>query len=301
MSDFYRFGKELRELLNGLLAIPTEEQAERELRVSEKEAVRTFEDNLFYGEVNRFVGSGGEILVKGEQNKDAPPTRIDVGDRLIGIGVTHLVESLSRTPGPDAFRAMSIESSSDRKMALRAFEVATKEQVQDGFNLTLAPLSPRDYSELVERVSGGLVKIPVESIPEGTMVLSFLGAFPNYTLRTVPGSPDTNWAEITKGTRHWNVGIGSTTDFWTASFPSDDLSMLSLIPSSTKVGTISFGLSLLPGSKGITNLKRVPCVGRSGTTTTHHFYLSGTAVGTQGLDTPFPIGLRTEIVFHPEK
>lgn len=303
MSDFYRFGQELRELLSGLLAVSTDAEEAAKVRAFAKKAIEVtpFEENFFYGEVNKFVGSGGEVLIKGEKNADTPPTRIDVGDRLIGIGVTHTVESLSRPPGPDTFRAFNIESGNELKAALRAFEVAKKDRAQDGFDFTLAPLSPTDYSDLIERVSGGSVKIPPESIPVGTMVLSFLDPNPTYTLGTVAGSPGANWAEATKGARHWNVGIGSPTDFWVATFPSDDVGMLSLVPSSTKIGSIRFGLSLLPGSRGVTRLKPVPCVGPSGAMTTHHFCLSGVAVGTQGLDTPFPIGLRTEIIFHPEK
>lgn len=74
---------------------------------------KPFEDNFFFNELNRIVGSGGEILLKGSQNASAPRTRMDVGDRLIGIGVTHMVESLSRPPGPDSFRAVNASSGSE--------------------------------------------------------------------------------------------------------------------------------------------------------------------------------------------
>jgi hypothetical protein len=304
MSDFEQFGQNLRELLRGLLALGKEAEKETKLSTLEENAdkVRAFEENFFYGEVNRFVGSGGEALIKGERNRDAPSTRIDVGDRFIGVGVSHLVESLSRPPGPDTFRALNLgPGSGGSKIAARAFEVARKDQTQDGFDLTLSPLSPTDYSELLERVSGGLVKVPAESIPDGTMILSFIDPNPTYTLRTMAGSPGMNWAEATKGERHWNVGISNPTDFWIASLPSDDVGMLSEIPSFAKVGSMRFGLSLLPGSRTNAGLNTVPCIGPSGETTLHHFCLSGTVVGTQGFSTPFPIGLRTEIIFHPEK
>ena len=40
---------------------------------------KAFQDKFFIGELNRFSGSGGEILVKGSKNLAAPATRIDVG------------------------------------------------------------------------------------------------------------------------------------------------------------------------------------------------------------------------------
>ncbi|MCC6522373.1 MAG: hypothetical protein IT373_06915 [Polyangiaceae bacterium] len=303
MTDLYRLGQELRELLGGLLGLgkPTEEAPAAKAAAAEARGLRPFEDNLFYGELNRFSGSGGEVLVKGPNNAGAPATRIDVGDRLIGIGVTHIVETLSRPPGPESFRAMHKESGSVTKFALRAFQVAQKVPGANGFDFGLAPLTPDEFSDLTERVSGGAVRIAPNTIPAGTMILSFLDAAPTYTLKSVAGSPGVNWSAATKGERHWNVGIESPSDFWAASLPSDDIGALALMPSWMTIGTITFGLSLLPQSKGMTNFRPVPCVGPTGTTTTHHFCLSGAATGTQGFDTPFPIGLRTQIIFQPER
>lgn len=281
---------------------------------------KSVDELFFFNELNRFLGSGGEILVNEMLSEDDPTTpgvdrdgtvadpdldgpipphliqRLDVGDRLIGIGIAHAVESLSRPPGRETFHALV---SSGPKAALRAFVVVKKEVIESGFKFTFGPLSPQEFSDLVAEVSDGLVKIPVESIPEGTMVLSFDHDDSEYTLESIPGSPGRNWELATAGARHWNIGVAQGTDFWVANFDSDDLGLLSLLPSSAKVGSIRFGLSLLPGSKGYSKLEKVSCVGPDGNTTMHHFCLSGTAAGTNGFDTPFPIGLRTEIIFRP--
>ncbi|HVZ38106.1 MAG TPA: hypothetical protein VHI13_02435 [Candidatus Kapabacteria bacterium] len=129
--------------------------------------------------------------------------------------------------------------------------------------------------------------------------MSFVDSDPAYTLQTVEGSPGENWMRATKGLRHWNAGIANDSDFWAASFPSDDMSLLPGIPNSMKVGSIRFGLSLLSGGGAGIDFRLVPCINPSGSTTYQQFCLSGYATGTGGLDTPFPIGLRTEILFHP--
>lgn len=303
MRDSYRLGQDLGDFLRGLLssgderhgtnAAGSEERPGRHVPVLDN--VSAFEKRFFHGEVNRFVGSGGEQLIKGPENCDAPPTRIDVGDRLIGIGIAHYVESLSRPPGPGTFRSFS----DNMKMAARAFMVKDKRQVLEGFHFDLAPLSPDEYSALITRVSNGAVRIAPATIPEGTMVISFLDAAPTYSLQTFSNSPAANWERATKGERHWNVGVAGPDDFWEAQFPSDDIAALTQMPSSMKVGTIRFGLSLLSGSHTGSRFQPVPCMRQSGKTSMHQFCLSGHVVGTQGLNTPFPIGLRTEIVFHP--
>jgi len=56
------------------------------------------EDNFFYNETNRFVGSGGEILHKKDQSRGPQLTKMEVGDILIGISITHLIETLGRPP-----------------------------------------------------------------------------------------------------------------------------------------------------------------------------------------------------------
>lgn len=262
----------------------------------ERDIYLAFEEKFFSNEINRFVGSGGEMLIKGVRNREAPQTRIDVGDRLIGIGMTHIVESLSRVPGPESFRVTTEDAA---KAAMRAFVVTGKNEDPEGFVFALSPLSPQDYSALVDHVAGSSVKISHETIPVGTMIISFLNMKTTYSLKTMDGSPAKNFAEACRGVRHWNVGIGGTDDFWVAHFPSDDIGMLANLSSGVRVGSIRFGLSILAGSKGVPNLKPVEFVGPSGKTTRHHFSLSGTGAGTQGLDTPFPIGLRTEIMFHP--
>ena len=262
------------------------------------ELSESFEKTFFLNEVNKFTGSGGEILVKGEENAKAPATRIDIGDRLIGIGITHAIESMSRTPGPDSFRPL-LTPSVPAKVAARVFAVTTKREVGDRFEFSFEPLPPKEYSALVEKVSEGAVRIDPESIPEGTMIVSFLDMNPAYSLNSIAGSPGANWVAATKGERQWNVGIGSDQDYWAASFPSDDIESLTRIPPWVKIGAINFGLSLLPGSQADVKFQPVPHVGPSREPTKHQFFLAGSVVGTEGLDTPFRIGLRTEIMFKP--
>lgn len=257
-----------------------------------------FHNLFFYNEINKFSGSGGELLVKGAGNASAPSSRIDVGDRLVGIGVAHTVESLSRTPGPDSYRATNSPAPMP-KIAARAFQVSNKTRDPSGFSFDFEPLPANDFSTLVEQVSHGAVKLAPETIPPKTMVLSFLDLNPTYTLESISGSPGENWLRSTRGERHWCVGIGKDTDFWAAKFPVDDISLLPQIPTWTKIGSINFGLSLLPGSPSPVALEPVPGAHPSGVATTHDFSLFGTVVGTQGLNTAFPIGLRTEIIFKP--
>jgi hypothetical protein len=113
-----------------------------------------FEEKFFLGEVNQFLGSGGEILVKGSANRKSAVSVVEVGDRFVGIGITHTVETLSRPPGPETFRAFNLGPGNDMKGAMRAFQVAAKNRVGDGFEFELAPLSPADYSELISSVTG---------------------------------------------------------------------------------------------------------------------------------------------------
>jgi hypothetical protein len=261
--------------------------------------MKAFEEALFLGELNRFVGSGGELLIKGSKGANSSSTQMDVGDRLIGIGVTHIVESLSRPPGLDSFHALGIDANVVPKIALRGFEVIAKQETPSGFDFRFAPLPPEEYSSLVEQVSEGAVRIPAQTIPKGTIILSFLDSNAAYTLRNLANSPSENWIRATTGERHWNVGIGQDMDFWVASFPSDQVGLLNQFPSYMKVGTINFGLSLLSGSNGAVNLEPIECPNPGGGTSKHDFCLNGYAMGTQHVDTPFPIGLRTEIMFHP--
>lgn len=256
----------------------------------------TFAETFFFNEVNNLVGSGGEHLIKAKNSK-SPTSRIEVGDYFIGIGITHLVESLSRNPGPTAFHV----ASQPAKSACRAFEIKSKVQNERGFDFEVGALSPQDYTELLERASGGAVRIAADTIPRGTMILSFLDEHSTYTLDTIRGSPGANWLAATKGERHWNVGIGKPDDFWVASLPSDDFSQLTQIAPWTKVGSIQFGLSLLPGSAGALRLDPSPSERPGRGTTMHDFCFSGAVIGKQGLDTPFPILMRTEITFRPRR
>jgi hypothetical protein len=221
-----------------------------------------------------------------------------VGDCLIGIGVTHIVESLSRPPGPESFRALN--EGIEKKMALRAFRVASKNVGGAGVDLTLSPLPPAEYSALVSKVSGGEVAIDPATIPDGTMVLSFLTQGDEYSLESVASSPGSNWRGVMSGARHWNVGVGDAADFWRASLPADDIGILSQVPPSMRLGRIHFGLSLLSGSVNAPKLRKLQYPDPTVAVSSHHFCLSGAAVGTQGINTPFPIGLRTEILFAPE-
>jgi hypothetical protein len=262
-----------------------------------EDVIRVFEEGFFSGDMNRFVGSGGEVLLKADP--DAPPTRMDVEDRLIGIGATHLVENLSVPPGPDAFHAMDAKSGLSAKFAERAFTVTAKEPSEQGFEFSFAPLSPDDYSRTLFQVSHGRVEIPAASIPPGTIILSHIDPAPTYTLKTLANSPGENWYAASKGVRHWNVGIGKPDDFWSASFPSDEVGALAVLLRGNTIGSIRFGLSLLDGSTTVTDLQPVTCVGPSGVETEHQFCLDGMATGTSGVDTPFPIGVLTQIRFRP--
>lgn len=254
-----------------------------------------FAQNFFFNEVNNMVGSGGEHLVKG--TKRGAASRIEVGDYFIGVGATHLIETLSRNPGPNAFRVADVPA----KTAARAFEIKRKVKTKTGFDFEVGALSSEAYSELLQRASNGAVRIAASSIPPGTMILSFLDEHPTYTLDTIDGSPGANWLATTKGERHWNVGIGKPDDFWVASLPSDDFSVLRRIPPWMKIGSIQFGLSLLPGSAGTLKLEKSQCVRPGGKTTRHDFCFSGAVIGKQRLKTPFPILMRTEITFRPKR
>lgn len=260
-------------------------------------AIVDFERRFFFSERNKFVGSGAEVLIKADAQ--SPPTRLDVGDRFIGIGATHFIQALDRPPGPDSLHSTTIDSGFSVKAALRSIEVANKRQTANGFEFDFAPLRPRVYSETLEAISGGAVRIDPDTIPEGAVVLSFVDPDPTYTLRTLAGSPSANWIAATKGLRHWNVGIATPDDFWWAEFPADDVGVLSSLPPTISVGSIRFGMSLLSGSLTTVELERVSCDHPSGRETQHHFCLEGVATGTAGIDTPFPIGVRTEITFLP--
>lgn len=256
-----------------------------------------FASKFFFNEVNSMVGSGGEFLIKAKGSR-SPATVIEVGDFFCGIGATHFIESLSRNPGPNAFRDVM-----PAKAAARAFEIKQKVKTDSGFDFHVGPLSPQTYSQILETASEGALRIVPSTIPPGTMILSFLDKDPTYTLDRVDGSPGANWLATAKGERHWNVGIAKPDDFWMASLPSDDFSLLAQIPPSTKIGSIRFGLSMLPGSAGAHTLRLdpSPCAGPTGRTTTHDFCFSGAVIGKQGLDTPFPILMRTEITCRPRR
>lgn len=260
-------------------------------------AIQAFEDRLFLGATNRFVGSGGEVLIKKDPHQ--PPGRLDVGDRLMGIGATHMVENLDVAPGPDSFHSTSMESDFQVKSALRAIEVTAKEETKEGYDFTFQALTPKAYSETLEELSEGAVRILPDEIPNGTIVLSFVDSSPEYTLGAVAGSPGANFVAATKGERHWNVGLGKEDDFWVASFPSDDVGLLAQMPRTMMVGTIRFGLSLLPNSTTTIGLEPVSCAGPSGKESEHDFCLEGMASGTQAIATPFPIGVQTQIRFRP--
>ncbi len=262
--------------------------------------VKQFENLFFYNQLNRFVGSGGEIIVKGDKNSESSPTKMEIGDILIGVGLTHYVENMSQAPGIETFRPLMASHSDHVKMALRAFMIKEIHRTDEGFVFNFNPLTPSLYSKTLEKVSGGKIKISPNNIPEGTIILSFIDPEPEYQLSSIKGSPGENWYVVTKGTRHWAVGIGKEDDFWSARFPFDDVDFLTKIPPSKTVGTIKFGLSLL-NSSGLESSKFHPVTATrfSGRTSRHQFHLTGAAAGTMGLDTPFPIGLRTEILFNP--
>lgn len=255
-----------------------------------------FEDNFFFGTLNRFSGSGGEILVKGEGNTH--PTRMEVGDRLIGIGIAERVEALD---GADSrsFHLIGADQAGDSKMALRAFAIAEKKKTWRGYVISLSPLEPKEYSALVDQVSGGAVKIAPETIPRGTMILSFIDPQTTYTLAPLKEGNHQNWINASKGERHWNVGIGSPDDFWIARFPLDDIRLLKYLPQWLRLGGIWFGLSLLPGSKRSVDLAKVPHHAPITKKTKHDFCLKGRVAGSLGKSGQFPISLRTSITFQP--
>jgi hypothetical protein len=257
-----------------------------------------FDNAFFYGHLNRFVGSGGEMLIKHSGYEESNLTQMEIGDRLIGIGVAHVVEDMSLPPGPNSFRAVNADSPFQMKSAERALLVAGKRVTERGFEFDFKPLQSAEFSELLAQVSDDRITVPPASIPEGSFVLSVLHDEPRYSLEDM-GNPSENWVAAADGDRHWNVGIGSEDDFWWAQFPSDDISILAELPPYERVGEIRFGLSMLPGSRQVPELDPVEFRHPSGRITKHHFCLSGAAVGVAGLATPFKIGLRTEILFRP--
>ncbi len=257
-----------------------------------------FEDNIYFGNKNRFSGSGGEILVKGDGN--TKPNRMEVGDRLIGIGITERIENLN-SADPSIFNEVGRGYFGDSKLALRAFRIAEKRKRGFGCQITLAALEPTEYSMLVEKVSYGSVNIPAETIPSGTIILSFIDPDTNYTLKPLKEGPSQNWLNATKGVRHWNVGIGKPDDFWMARFPSDNVKLLKFIPKWIALGGIWFGLSILSGSNRSIKLKKVAHSAPISQESYHDFCLNGKVVGSLGQKGQFPIGLKTKITFHPLK
>jgi hypothetical protein len=287
--------------------------------------VGTLDQVLFTDQTNRLVGIGGEILVNRVLSGDDPRTpgndpdgqvadpdgngpipphliqRLDVGDWLVGIGVTQRVECVDCLARPDRVRHLGRGPGrmGIAKSAARAFEVRTRERILEEYRYTFQPLSPEDFSAAVAQASGGAVTIPPASIPRGTMVVSFQDRTPGFTLASHQGSPGINWREATDGARHWNVGVARETDFWMASFPSDDIGMVALLPEGSRIGMIRFGLSLLEGGDGeYLPMKPVSCEGPNGPVNVD-VCLSGTAVGTRGGGTAFPIGLSTEVRLQP--
>jgi hypothetical protein len=131
------------------------------------------------------------------------------------------------------------------------------------------------------------------------MVVSFEDRTPGFTLAARQGSPGFNWMQATNGTRHWNVGVARPTDFWMAEFPTDDVGMLPLLAEGSRVGKISFGLSLLRGGEGeYLAVEPIPCEGPKGSVTVD-VCLTGAATGTKGSGSAFPIGLSTEVRLRP--
>lgn len=282
---------------------------------------RTVNEALFAGQLNRLPGVGGEILVNRVLSEDDPSTpgrdpdgemgdpdgdgpipphviqRLDIGDRLVGIGTTLAIHCTQCEPGQGP---RELGTASDQaKHAARAFVVAGKERVPRGFRFRFSPLSPEEYSATLREASGGAIVIPPESIPRGTMVLSFDDAEPSFSLSREAGSPASNWRGATDGIRHWNVGVAKETDFWMSTFPTDDLALVELMAPEQRIeSSIRFGLSLLPGGLG-EELKLTPveCEGPDGVVKVD-FCLTGSVVGTAGIETPFPIGLDTEVRLH---
>lgn len=257
-----------------------------------------FEDAFYYGSLNRFVGSGGEILVKPDGYEGDGATRMEVGDRLFGVGATHLVENMSEPPGPRSFHAINDEAPYVAKIALRGLHVTGAVQTEAGIEFSFEPLSPTEFSRLAAEVSSGGIEIAPETIPKGTYVISILQSELVYSLADSEDRAAV-WTAAASGERHWNVGVGKDDDFWWARFPTDDVGLLTEIPPYERVGEVRFGLSMLEGSRHIVDLEPVEITNPYGTTSSHDFCLSGTAAGVAGLATAFPIGLRTEILFHP--
>lgn len=142
--------------------------------------------------------------------------------------------------------------------------------------------------------------IPPQTIPQGTMILSFVSNRPtDYTLQNVTGSPGLNWQAAVSDVRQWNVGVSKDTDFWTATLPSDDIAPLATMEPWTTIGAIRFGLSMLPGSPGAISLGPVSCSHPSGRETSHDFCFYGHVTGSRGLNTVFPLCMRTEVICRP--
>lgn len=252
---------------------------------------------FFKGQTNRMSGSGGELIVKSKENlRKGRTTVIEPEDILVGIGVTHTIESMTTPPGPRSTRFALGEID---KVAARAFRTVHKERLEQGFAFGFEPLAPKEYSQLLYEASGHECEIDPETIPPGTMILSFIASGSGYTLERSRASPGSNWKAVLSGTRQWNVGCRRPDDFWAARFPSDDVGLLQQIDPWTSIGEIRFGLSLLEGSPGAMEFQPVEAVHPDGRRTKHDFHLSGRVTGTRGLRSDFYIGLRTEIICRP--
>ena len=272
---------------------------------------------LFKNEMNQFVGVGGEVILNITLSPDDPKTkgldpdgkiadpdddgpikshkivRLDVGDRLAGIGWTTKINCVScRSSGKNVHQ---IDFSTDHgKAALRAFQVIDKKLNEDGtYSFKFGPLTPEQYSETIKEASNGAINIPPESIPPGTVILSYIDKTPKFTLKKINGSPKINWIEATNGVRHWNVGIKTDIDFWESRFKTDNVGILEVMPKEYELGQINFGLSVLDGSRGKVKLNKVKSIHN----TEHDFVLEGKAIGTYNSDEAFPIGLQTTITF----
>jgi len=257
-----------------------------------------FRQQFRLGEMNRMWGTGGEVLVKAPENRNrGQDTRIEIGDRLIGIGMTHFVQHLEQPPG--LANPLARFPPDRPKMAARAFQAHSIVETPDGVELRFRPLAPVDYAALIDEVSGGDAGIDPDTIPEGTMILSFLMGSEPYSLERIGNSPGENWRAVLAGERHWNVGIREKQDFWFAKFPSVDVAAVGMLAPWEKLGRIRFGLSLLPGSQGAMTMERIPTEHPEGGQTLHDFCLEGQVTGTRGLETDFYIGLATEIRCKP--
>lgn len=263
------------------------------------DAIRRFDSGMFFDQLNRINGTGGEILVKSPENaRRGNDSIVEEGDVFIGLGLAHMLENISEPGGLDTFRLVL----SPAKSVARALRVVDKVRAQTGVSLDLAPLEPTEFSEILATVSDGRAVVDPETIPDGTIILSYVVTDPDYTMRKIKGSPGENWYRGVRGDRHWNVGFGAKQDFWTASLPSDDLSRLTEFPSRVDVGEIRFGLSLLEGSQtAVGEFRPVEFRNARGEPTEHQFCLSGKVTGTRDWDSAFNISLRTFIVCHPTK